>query len=200
VKGEICSLLITETKLRLLSMMFPSKVVLGPLVTSLLLSKAWAVTSSAQVETTLRALQQWYNEETGLWNTCGWWNGANCMTMLADLAAVDPFALSTATYVFNNTYVLAPAMNPAPGVEKVNTVQGPLTSYPPQWPIESPLHPVQSSSTVNPSAWLDGYYDDDSWWALAWIAAYDVTLNPKYLELAEGIFEDLVSNFFSFHI
>jgi uncharacterized protein YyaL (SSP411 family) len=39
---------------------------------------------------------------------------------------------------------------------------------------------------------LDGYYDDDSWWALAWIAAYDVSKNEEYLGLAIGIFEDLV--------
>ncbi|KAH8722673.1 glycosyl hydrolase family 76-domain-containing protein [Phaeosphaeriaceae sp. PMI808] len=40
----------------------------------------------------------------------------------------------------------------------------------------------------NPSKWLDGYYDDDLWWALAWIKAYDVTQYRLYLTLAEGIF------------
>jgi predicted alpha-1,6-mannanase (GH76 family) len=32
------------------------------------------------------------------------------------------------------------------------------------------------------------YYDDDGWWALAWIDAYDVTGNPVYLSMAETIF------------
>jgi predicted alpha-1,6-mannanase (GH76 family) len=32
------------------------------------------------------------------------------------------------------------------------------------------------------------YYDDDGWWALAWIDAYDVTGNPAYLSMAETIF------------
>ncbi|KAF2126746.1 glycoside hydrolase family 76 protein [Dothidotthia symphoricarpi CBS 119687] len=36
--------------------------------------------------------------------------------------------------------------------------------------------------------WLDGFYDDDLWWALAWINAYDITQNIEYLQLAEGIF------------
>ncbi|KAI4624036.1 hypothetical protein J4E80_003849 [Alternaria sp. BMP 0032] len=40
----------------------------------------------------------------------------------------------------------------------------------------------------DPHDWLDGYYDDDLWWALAWINAYDVTADPAYLNLAEGIF------------
>lgn len=35
---------------------------------------------------------------------------------------------------------------------------------------------------------VNDYYDDDGWWALAWIDAYDVTGNPAYLSMAETIF------------
>jgi hypothetical protein len=45
-----------------------------------------------------------------------------------------------------------------------------------------------SPFTPNPSDWLDGFYDDDLWWALAWINAYDITQDQSYLTLAEGIF------------
>jgi predicted alpha-1,6-mannanase (GH76 family) len=44
------------------------------------------------------------------------------------------------------------------------------------------------ASNPNPEDWLDGFYDDDLWWALAWIGAYDVTQKIEYLQLAEGIF------------
>lgn len=41
---------------------------------------------------------------------------------------------------------------------------------------------------------LNDYFDDDSWWALAWIDAYDLTHNSAYLSMAETIFAALVAN------
>ena len=42
---------------------------------------------------------------------------------------------------------------------------------------------------------LNDYYDDQSWWALAWIDAYQLTGQKKYLEMAQIIFEDMTKGY-----
>jgi len=45
-------------------------------------------------------------------------------------------------------------------------------------------------SAAGPS-FLNDYYDDEGWWALAWINAYDYTGQLQYLNLAKSIFNDM---------
>lgn len=185
-----------------------------------------------RAELALSALQIWYNAGTGLWNTCGWWNSANVMTMVTNLAKIDDSAQlqDLAARIFANTIVQAPAKNPQPGVEdesvkkrsdnetynifnstgaetgylkSVGDDNEPITTFPADWDKISAEYfdvknlPIMSSepnqqvaaATPNPNDWLDGFYDDDLWWALGWIGAYDVTKNRAYLTLAEGIFK-----------
>ena len=40
-------------------------------------------------------------------------------------------------------------------------------------------------------AFLNNFYDDEGWWALAWIDAYGITQNPQYLSMAESIFANM---------
>ncbi|KAI9716409.1 MAG: hypothetical protein M1828_000351 [Chrysothrix sp. TS-e1954] len=166
----------------------------------ILLSPLFATLISAQspiekAEAAFQELQAFYNTTTGIWNTCGWWNGANCMTVVADLAAVDASILAEATSIFATTYQQAPAVNPMPAIYKTNSITGfEETHYGDGWPGNSTVkisRKKRDSTSVVPAEWLDGYYDDDAWWALAWIAAYDVTQNQTYLALAEGIFQDM---------
>lgn len=161
-------------------MLFPSYGLLAPALIPLLLAGGTvAEDARSRAHLALNTLQDWYNPSSGLWDTCGWWNGANILTVIADFAAVDASVMDTATYVFNNTLIQAPASNPHPGPEVKTTHK---------------RHEMSSraSSPVKASQWLDSAYDDDGWWALAWIAAYDVTEENAYLELAEGIFQGLV--------
>jgi hypothetical protein len=174
-----------------------------------------------------------YSSRTGLWKTTGWWNSANALTAVANMALNDadhqPIR-EVASRIFSETLARAPRWNPQPGAEDgfdphrdtdiaytytYNKTVGPsgeyITRYPESWwdsltlaqdqdqDIEdnknSTTAPGLQSTTLppaprspNPHDWLDGYYDDDLWWALAWISAYDLTLQTRYLRLAEGIF------------
>jgi len=96
------------------------------------------------------ALQSWYNTESGLYRTTGWWNSANAITALADESRVS----GSRKYwpVFSNT--LTAAQQTSPG-------------------------------------FLNKFYDDEGWWALAWIDVYDLTRDGRYLTIAESIFADM---------
>jgi predicted alpha-1,6-mannanase (GH76 family) len=174
----------------------------------------------------LETLQSWYNTSTGLWESTGWWNGANIMTMIGDFAKADTkdqTLQDLASHVFSTALLRAPIKNPEAGIEKlcaysttlvtVNMTSlktrytktldpdtnEPHTKYPSEWYENTRFMLSQASynrrdahssypTYPNPHDWLDGYYDDDLWWALAWLNAYDVTSDPAYLALAEGIF------------
>ena len=54
------------------------------------------------------------------------------------------------------------------------------------------LPAVENTFVVNaPRGFLNNYYDDEGWWAFAWIDAYDWTQNTDYLNMAASIFEDM---------
>lgn len=99
----------------------------------------------------IAALQSnWYNQRTGLWNTTGWWNAANSVTVLADYSKLTH-----------------------------------STQY---------LSAISNTFAANSSGhFLNQYYDDEGWWALAWIASYDATGNRNYLTEASRIFSDMTA-------
>jgi predicted alpha-1,6-mannanase (GH76 family) len=46
-------------------------------------------------------------------------------------------------------------------------------------------------NTYKIGAFFNSYYDDEGWWSLAWIKAYDLTGNVDYLNAAKSIFSDM---------
>jgi predicted alpha-1,6-mannanase (GH76 family) len=55
-------------------------------------------------------------------------------------------------------------------------------------------HAIENTFRLNSArGFLNHYYDDEGWWALAWIDAYDWTWNGDYLNMARSIFDDMAA-------
>ena len=115
-----------------------------------------ASVSLQNAKSAVETLQTWYEPSTGLYQTTGWWNSANGITVLIDFERVS----KSAEYypVLANTFTAA------------------------QKTIEN--HKTRAGV-------LNKYLDDEGWWALAWIDAYDLTKNKDYLDMASSIFADM---------
>jgi predicted alpha-1,6-mannanase (GH76 family) len=51
-----------------------------------------------------------------------------------------------------------------------------------------------SAAQKSHANFINEYYDDQQWWALAWIDAYDATGKASYLSMAETIFANVAAN------
>ncbi|KAI1822818.1 glycoside hydrolase family 76 protein [Xylaria intraflava] len=135
------------------------------------------------------ALQHWYEQSTGLWNTTGWWNSANVLTMLADFAVERPETADSLKLpeVIENTYVQA----------QKTTMQALKIVDPAGLPVSAYVKVFGDSdlSKRGDPDFLNDYYDDEGWWALALIRVHDVgkygLQDSKYLQSAIKIFEDM---------
>ena len=122
----------------------------------------WAQSNLDFTSNAIKSLQEWYNPETGLWETTNWWNAANALTGIIRYtdATGDKSFEGTIESTFEKTKeFVVPANDNNPGKLVKN--------------------------------YINEYYDDEGWWALAWVEAYDLTGKQKYLEMAKTIFEDM---------
>ncbi|EEH34668.2 glycosyl hydrolase [Paracoccidioides lutzii Pb01] len=152
---------------------------------TLLLSYALALPNyGSYAEAGLQALQKWYNTSTGLWETTGWWNSANCLTTVGNLMPLNDYAASIGKNIFSATFKQAQKAQarlhkkvPSNGLVEIGSLNSPFF--------------IASSLWRSFPGFINDYYDDEGWWALGWINAYDVTKDQKYLQMARDIFEDM---------
>ena len=137
----------------------------------------------------LSQLQQSYNTSSGLWDTAGWCNNANIITVLAVYSLANGPARESAIPIFQNTLTNA-AQNQIQEV-KITT---PLTST-----NTFPYPNIPGGLTLPPSAlsngYLNAYYEDEGWWALAWLKVYDLTGNIQYINNAISLFDDMTKGY-----
>jgi predicted alpha-1,6-mannanase (GH76 family) len=109
-----------------------------------------------------------------------WWNSANAITALIGYMSVtgDRSYLEPAVA---NTFARAPG-----------------THRPVYRGYFTPSRPYLRLSRGRYPGFINGFYDDEGWWALAWIDAYDLTGDERYLAAADGIFRDMVGGWDEF--
>jgi predicted alpha-1,6-mannanase (GH76 family) len=118
-----------------------------------------------RAELGVKALQSWYVPKMGLYRSTGWWNAANAITALTDYMR----ATDSKQYVSVLANTFKQAQITIPSEQRIDPKKE-LTGFP---------------------GFLNKYYDDEGWWALAWIDAYDLTHDVRYLTTAQAIFDDM---------
>ena len=119
-----------------------------------------------RVDAGLNSLQRWYHPRTCLWETTNWWNAANIVTALVRYSAVT----DSMTYL--------PIIDQVFEHNRDFVIPG-----------------KDGKPDVVKKNFLNEYYDDQGWWALAWIDAYRLTGQKKYLTMAQTIFEDMTTGY-----
>src|SRR5215831_2967324 len=107
-----------------------------------------------------------------------WWDSANAITAVIDYMS----ATGDRSYlgpVVENTFARAPGTRRPVYRRRVSA----------SWP---------HVRFRNYQGFINGFYDDEGWWALAWISAYDLTRDEQYLTAANDIFQDMAGGWDDF--
>ncbi|VUC25345.1 unnamed protein product [Clonostachys rosea] len=156
----------------------------GVAALSLIAPLTHAATADDYVSYTVKGIESmnsaWYDVPTGIWNAA-WWNSANTLTTYADFASLrldEANKLNIGGYM-RNTFTNA--QKTSVKTSKVYQANGLVKST-------DKLGGVAARGFAN---FLNEFYDDEGWWALALIRTFDVTREQEYLDSAVRIFEDM---------
>lgn len=192
-------------------MLFSSLVLTFILAFTGLASAASQAQLRTNAVTATNTLLGWYNRTNGLWETTSWWNSANCITTLADMTQLNPHLGVVTGRVWNNTFENAQLYNLHQQRNTPDGIGPSNTSTPGQHeptirsfnnhntyhkrPVRSmnEKRSLQEEWVMQPKSFLNGFYDDEGWWALAWMRVFDISRNETHLNTAADIFNDMIT-------
>ena len=154
-----------------------------------------------------------YGYKDAFQDTMRWWNNANAITALIDYMLVtnDREYVS----VVENTFAKAPnaftvSVNGVEVAAITGAAEGAAAGAAIGALLAGPLgalvggvagfigglfggggHAAATTARIYYKDFLNSFYDDQGWWALAWIKAYDLTGDRKFLAAAETIFKNI---------
>ncbi|PFH55541.1 hypothetical protein XA68_18080 [Ophiocordyceps unilateralis] len=139
---------------------------------------------------------RFYNVKTGVYDDA-WWNSANAITVMADFADLDLAAanrINVGGYL-RNTFVQAQKTD----VRTVKAMKNGRVSS--TYCLDQRSGCMAKREFVENGEYvvhkrgfddfINEFYDDEGWWALAWIRAYDVSGDGDYLDAAAALFKDM---------
>ncbi|KAF6844484.1 glycosyl hydrolase [Colletotrichum musicola] len=154
--------------------------------------RADVATYTGNAVTAINTLQNtWYDISTGIWDNA-WWNSANAFTTLADFADLNRDEANKLNIggILKNTFDQAQKAT-ATAAKTINAA-GLVTSSYAITKREAPLiEGRQSFSAKGFPNFINEFYDDEGWWALGLIRAFDITRDQDYLDMAVRIFADM---------
>lgn len=118
-----------------------------------------------KMDASLNTLLSVRNDSTGIWPDAGWWNSANIFTATLRYASIT-----------NQKEKFLPM------IQDIFNKTKEFTWYTDKGAVGGVCR-----------NFINDYYDDEAWWALAWIDAYKLTQKVEYLKMAETIFADLTT-------